>query len=137
LEIEIVNYEVKDIFIVLPICLLDAIESLIQFDKGSGLAIWIRPLAFKEAHIESLMQRATKERSRDVEYGDMKIMLGCKAEGKPNQCGINDWRGDVILVARLLEIAAADKSNFPFVNCPIRNYLSFHNPTASNHTSTF
>jgi hypothetical protein len=65
------------------------------------------------------MQRAAEEGSRDVEDGDLKIVLGCKAEGKPNRCGINDWRGDVIIVARLLEIAAADKSYLPFVNCPI------------------
>jgi len=61
LEIELVNYIVKDFCIVFPIRLLDAIESLIQFDKGSGPAIWIRPFDFREAHIESLMQMAAEE----------------------------------------------------------------------------
>ena len=119
LEIEVVNYQVKDFFIVLPIRLLDAVHSIIQLDEWSGAAIWIRPFAFREAHIESLMQRAAEEGTRDVEDSDSNNALGCMAEGKPNQCGINDWRGDVIVVARLMEIAAADKSNFPFVNCPI------------------
>jgi len=30
------------------------------------------------------MQRAAEEGSRDVEDGDLKVVLGCKAEGKPN-----------------------------------------------------
>ena len=94
-------------------------ESFIQFDKGSGPAIWIRPFAIREANIESLMQRAAEESSGDIEDGDLKVMLGSKAESKPNQGRMNDWRGDVIIVARLLEIAVADQSNFPFVNCPI------------------
>ena len=119
MEIEIVNYKIKDFFIVLPIHLLNAIESPIQLDEGSGAAIWMGPFAFREAHIEGLMQRAAEESSQDVEYGDLKVVLGCKAKGKPNRGGINDWRGDVIVVARFLEIATADKSNFPFVNCPI------------------
>jgi hypothetical protein len=59
-------------------------ESFIQFDKGSGAAIWIRPFAFREVDIESLMQRAAEEGSRDVEYSDLKIVLGCKDKGKPN-----------------------------------------------------
>ena len=119
MEIEIVNSKVKHFFIVLPIRFLDAIESLIQFEKGSNKAIWIRPFAFREARIESFMQRAAREGSRDVEYSDLKIILCCKAECKPNRCGIDDWRGDIVVVARLLEIAAADKSNFPIVNRPI------------------
>jgi len=88
---------------------------------GSGVAIWIRPFAIREAHIESLMHRAAEESSEDVEYSNLKVVLGCKAKGKPNRGRINDWRGDDIVVARVLEIAAADKLNFPFVNCPVGN----------------
>jgi hypothetical protein len=78
LDIEIDNYEVKDFFFVLPICLLDAIESYIQLDMGSGPAIWLRPLTIREAHIESLLQRAAEEGSRDVEDSDHKVVLGGK-----------------------------------------------------------
>jgi len=83
------------------------------------------------------MQRAAEEGSRDVEDTNVKIVLCCKSQVKPNRGRINDGRGDVIVVDRLLEIAAADKSNFPFANCPIGQYLTPHNPKASNHTSTF
>jgi hypothetical protein len=48
-------------------------------------------------------------------------MIGCEAESKTNRGQINDWGGDVIIVTRLLEIAAANKSYFPFVNGPIRH----------------
>jgi hypothetical protein len=65
------------------------------------------------------MQRAAEEGSRDVEDGNLKVMLGCIVEGKPNRGRINDWRCDVIIAARLLEIATADKSYFSFANCPI------------------
>jgi len=65
------------------------------------------------------MQIAAEVGSRDVEDRDLNVVLGCKSEGKADLGRINAWRGDVIIVARLLEIAAADKSYFPFVNCPI------------------
>jgi hypothetical protein len=110
LEIEILNYKVKDFFTVLPMRQLDAVQSFIQLDEGSGVAIWIGPFAFREAHIESLMQRAAEEGSRDVEDGDLKVVLGCRTKCKPNRGRINDWTGDVFIVARLLEIAVADKS---------------------------
>ena len=137
LETEIVNNEIKDFFIVLLARLLDAIASIIQLDKGSSPAISIRPFAFREAQIKSLIQGTAEEGSGDVQDADLKVVFGCKAETKPNRGQINDLRGDVIIVARLLEIAAADKSYFPFVNCPIGHWLSSHNPAASKHTSTF
>jgi len=84
LETEVVNYDIKDFFILLPIRLLDAIENLIQPDKGSGLAIWIRLFTIREAHIESLMERVAEESSRDVEDGDLNVVLGSKADDKSN-----------------------------------------------------
>ena len=114
-----VNNEIKDFFIVLPARLLDAIVSNIQLDKGSGPANTIRPFAFREAQIKCRIQKTAKEGSRAVEDGDLKFVCGCKSETKPNRGQINHLRCDGIIVARLLEIAAADMSYFPFVNCPI------------------
>jgi len=47
------------------------------------------------------------------------MSCGFKATDYPNCGRINDLRGDEIAIPRLLEMAAAEKSNFPFVNCPI------------------
>jgi len=65
------------------------------------------------------MQRAAEVGSWAVEDGDHNVVLCCKAEGMPDRGRINDWRGEVIVVSRLQEIVAADKSNLPFVHCPI------------------
>ena len=54
----------------------------------------IRPLAIREAYIESLLQWAAKKCSQEVNYGNLKVMIGCKAEGKLNRGGI--MTGDVI-----------------------------------------
>jgi hypothetical protein len=83
-EIEIVNYEIKDFFIVLQILPLDALQSVIQLDEGSGTAIWIRPSAIMEAHMESRKQRVAKDSRRDVEDGNLKVVLGYKAKGNLN-----------------------------------------------------
>jgi len=92
---------------------------MIQCDQWSGPALWLRPFAIREAHVESLMQRAAEESSRDVEEGNLIVLLGCKADVKLDHVRIYDLRGDIVIVARLLEIALADQSNFAFVNCRI------------------
>jgi hypothetical protein len=73
-----VNNEVKDFFIVLAIRLLDAVESFIQLHEGSGAAISIRLFALREGHMESLMQRAAENGSRNGEDGDLKVVLDCQ-----------------------------------------------------------
>jgi hypothetical protein len=55
------------------------------------------------------MQRAAKEGSWDVEDGDLKVVLGCKGNGKPNRGKINDWRANLIISPRQWDITAADK----------------------------
>jgi hypothetical protein len=84
LEIEIVNDKVKVVFIVLANYLLDGVQTLIRLDKGSGVDRWIRPFAIRKGQIESLRQRAAEEGNRKVEDGDIKVLLGSMAEGKPN-----------------------------------------------------
>jgi hypothetical protein len=76
LETENSDIEIKDFFTVLSIRLLDAVQSFIQLEEWSGPAIWIGPFAFRQAHIESLIERAAKEGSRDVDDGDLKVLLG-------------------------------------------------------------
>jgi hypothetical protein len=48
------------------------------------LAIVVRRLAIGEAHFESLFHRAAAKTSLDVEYSNLKVIPGCKAEGKSN-----------------------------------------------------
>lgn len=80
----IVNNEIKDIFIVLLVRLLDGIESLIQLGEESSPAVCIRLFAISEAHIKSLITRAAEESSQNVEYGNPNLIVGCKANGKLN-----------------------------------------------------
>jgi hypothetical protein len=119
LQTEIVNSAVKNLFIVLPICLLNTVQIFIQLDKGFGVATCIGPFVIQEAHIESHIQWAAMEGSGNVMYSDLRVVLGCEAKGQPNRGRINDWRGDVIVVLSFLQIAAADMYNFLFVNFPV------------------
>jgi len=91
-----VNYKVNGFLIVLQIRLCDAIQSFNQLDEGSGAAFCITPFACREAHIESLIQRAAENSSQVVKDSDLKRVSCCRAEGKPNRGRINDWSGDDI-----------------------------------------
>lgn len=79
LEAEFINYIIKDFLTILPVCMLDAIEGFIQLDYRVGSTIWIQQFAFQMSHVEDFMERAVEECHRDVKYGYIKIISGCKA----------------------------------------------------------
>jgi hypothetical protein len=84
LEAYIIDNKVEGFFKELSIRLLDAIQGLIQLNNWASLAIGVRPLTNGEAHIESLLQRAVEKSHWHVKYSNLKVMIGCKAEGKSN-----------------------------------------------------
>jgi len=64
---------------------VDAIQSFVQLDKESGGTIRIGPFVIREAHIQSVMQSAADESSREAKYGYLTAVLGCMAKLRPNQ----------------------------------------------------
>jgi hypothetical protein len=80
LEAEFINYIIIDLLKIIPVCLLDTIQGFIQLHYRAGSTMWIRPFAFQKSHVGDFMESVTKECSRNVEYGYLKILFCCKAE---------------------------------------------------------